>query len=320
MSRKVKVAVVQAAPVSFDLQASLARVRDLTQDASKEGATLVVFPEAFLSAYPRGLSFDTVVGHRAPEGREWYRRYWDSSVDVPGPAVDALADIARENRLHLVIGVIERDGGTLYCTALFFGPDGTFLGKHRKLGPTGAERLVWGRGDGSTMPVYDTSIGKLGSAICWENYMPLYRTALYAKGIEIWCAPTADGRDTWLSTMRHVALEGRCFVLSSNQFARRSDYPADYPAFHDLSQDAVVSVGGSCIVDPYGTVIAGPNFDGETILFADIDLDDIPRAKFDFDATGHYARPDVFRLLVNEAPQPVVDTKRDVLTFDESAK
>lgn len=320
MSRKLKVAVVQAAPVSFDLQSSLAKVRDLTQDASVKGAKLVVFPEAFLSAYPRGLNFNTVVGHRDWEGREWYRRYWDSSVDVPGPAVDALSDIARENRVQLVIGVIERDGGTLYCTALFFGPDGAFLGKHRKLGPTGAERLVWGRGDGSTMPVYDTAIGKVGAAICWENYMPLYRTALYGKGIELWCAPTADGRETWLPTMRHVALEGRCFVLSSNQFARRSDYPADYPAYQDLAQDEVVSVGGSCIIDPFGTVIAGPNFDEETILVADIDLDDIPRAKFDMDAAGHYARPDVFRLLVNESSQTTVDTDHDGFSKVECEK
>jgi nitrilase len=320
MSRKLKVAVVQAAPVSFDLQSSLAKVRDLTQDASEKGAKLVVFPEAFLSAYPRGMSFDTVVGRRGPGGREWYRRYWESSVDVPGPAVDELSDIARENRVQLVIGVIERDGGTLYCTALFFGPDGTFLGKHRKLGPTGAERLVWGRGDGSTMPVYDTAIGKVGAAICWENYMPLYRTALYGKGIELWCAPTADGRETWLPTMRHVALEGRCFVLSSNQFARRSDYPADYPAYQDLAQDAVVSLGGSCIIDPFGTVIAGPNFDEETILVADIDLDDIPRAKFDMDVVGHYARPDVFRLLVNESSQKTVDTDYDGFSKIECEK
>ncbi len=320
MSSKFTVAVVQAAPVSFDLDASLAKVERLTREASDRDAKLVLFPEAFLSAYPRGLHFDTTVGYRGKDGREWYRRYWDSSVDVPGPAVDALSNIAREYAVHLVIGVIERDGGTLYCTALFFGPDGAFLGKHRKLGPTGAERLVWGRGDGSTMPVLDTDIGKIGAAICWENYMPLFRTAMYAKGVQIYCVPTADGRDTWLPTMRHIALEGRCFVLSSNQFARRSDYPVDYPAFQDLPHDAVVSVGGSCIVDPLGNVLAGPDFEGEGVLTAEIDLAEIPRACFDYDVVGHYARPDIFRLLVNESPQPVVDTRYTSFPGAESKK
>ncbi|KAK43534.1 MULTISPECIES: carbon-nitrogen hydrolase family protein [Burkholderiaceae] len=303
MPKNRRVAVVQAAPVSFNLPESLAKVRDLTENAARQGAQLVVFPEAFLSAYPRGITFNTVVGHRDPEGREWYRRYWDSSVDIPGPAVKTLCDIAKENRVHLVIGVIERDGGTLYCTALFLGPDGAYLGKHRKLGPTGAERLVWGRGDGSTMPVFSTEVGKIGASICWENYMPLFRAAMYQKGVEVLCVPTADGRETWLPTMRHIALEGRCFVLSSNQFARRSDYPEDYLAFQNQASDSIVTVGGSCIIDPLGNVLAGPNFDGEAVLIADIDLDDITRAKFDLDAVGHYSRPDVFRLLVNESSQ-----------------
>jgi len=320
MSGKLNVAVVQAAPVSFDLDASLAKVERLTREARDRGAKLVLFPEAFLSAYPRGLHFDTTVGYRGTDGREWYRRYWDSSVDVPGPVVDTLSRTAREFSVHLVIGVIERDGGTLYCTVLFFGPDGAYLGKHRKLGPTGAERLVWGRGDGSTMPVLDTDIGKIGAVICWENYMPLLRTAMYAKGVEIYCAPTADGRDTWLPTMRHIALEGRCFVLSSNQFARRSDYPADYPAFQDLPHDAVVSVGGSCIVDPLGNVLAGPDFEGEGVLVAEIDLAEIPRAHFDYDVVGHYARPDIFRLLVNDSPQPTVEYSYTNLSSTEAAK
>ena len=228
LPHNVRVAVVQAAPVAFDRECTLAKVRSLTLDAGRRGAKLVVFPEAFVSAYPRGMTFGAVVGDRTPEGRDWYRRYWESSVDVPGSVVDDLGAIAAEAETHLVIGVIERDGGTLYCTVLFFGPDG-YLGKHRKLVPTASERLVWGQGDGSTMPVFATPIGKLGAAICWESYMPLYRTALYAKGVQLYLAPTADSRDGWLASMRHIALEGRCFVLSCNQFARRSDYPPDYP-------------------------------------------------------------------------------------------
>jgi nitrilase len=295
-----RVAVVQAAPVAFDRDCTLERVRTLTQQAAARGATLVVFPEAFVSAYPRGMTFGAVVGERSPEGRDWYRRYWDSSVDVPGPTVDALGAMARENATHLVIGVIERDGGTLYCTVLFFSPDGSYLGKHRKLVPTASERLVWGQGDGSTMPVFETEIGKLGAAICWENYMPLYRTAMYAKGIQLYVAPTADSRDGWVASMRHIALEGRCFVLSSNQFARRRDYPPDYPGAFPDDPDAIVTRGGSCIVSPLGELVAGPVYDEEAILIADVDLRDTIRGKFDLDVVGHYARPDVFQLLVNE--------------------
>jgi nitrilase len=302
MSNTVRVAVVQAAPVAFDREFTLAKVRQLTTDAASRGAKLVVFPEAFVSAYPRGMSFGAVVGDRTPEGREWYRRYWDSSVDVPGEAVDTLGDIARAGGVYLIIGVIERDGGTLYCTALFFSPDGQYLGKHRKLVPTASERLVWGQGDGSTMPVFDTEIGRIGAAICWESYMPLYRTALYAKGVQLYIAPTADSRDGWVASMRHIALEGRCFVLSSNQFARRSDYPRDYPSELPADPNAIVCRGGSCIVDPLGELVAGPLYDAEGILTADLDLGDIIRGKFDLDTVGHYARPDVFELVVNEKP------------------
>jgi nitrilase len=307
MSRKPTIAVVQAAPVAFDCARTLEKTRALAADAGRQGARLVLFPEAFVSAYPKGLTFGAFVGGRTDEGREAYRMYWESAVDVPGPAVDALGQIARENGIYLTIGVVERDGGTLYCCVLFFAPDGALLGKHRKLMPTGAERLVWGFGDGSTMPVFDTPLGRMGAVICWENYMPLMRAAMYSKGIELWCAPTMDGRDSWLASMRHIAVEGRCFVLSCNQFARRSDYPAAYPGVFGDDPSTVVSRGGSCIVDPFGDFLAGPNFEGEAILTAEIDRGAIARGKYDFDATGHYARPDVFRLTVDERRKsPVV--------------
>jgi nitrilase len=298
-------AVVQAAPVAFDVEATLAKAERLCGEAAAGGAELVVFPEAFVSCYPRGLGFGAVVGSRTEEGRAWFRRYWESSIDVPGPAVARLGAMARDHGVHLVIGVIERGGGTLYCTALMVGPSGELLGKHRKLMPTASERLVWGTGDGSTMPVVDTPLGRLGTVICWENYMPLLRMSMYAKGIELYCAPTADARETWVATMRHVACEGRCFVLSANQFARRSDYPADYPV-DEADPDAVLCSGGSVIVSPLGEVLAGPERDGEAILRAELDLGRIAEGKFDFDVTGHYARPDVFRLLVNERPAPPV--------------
>jgi nitrilase len=302
----VRAAVVQAAPVAFDRERTLEKVDALTVEAAGRGAQLVVFPEAFVSAYPRGLSFGAVVGDRTREGREQYRRYWESAVDVPGRAVDTLGEIAARASIHLVIGVIEREGGTLYCTVLFFAPDGRYLGKHRKVMPTASERLIWGFGDGSTLPVFDTPLGRLGAVICWENYMPLLRTAMYAKGVQLYCAPTADGRDTWVSTMQHVAMEGRCFVLSCNQFCRRSDYPDDYPTSFGDEPDTILSRGGSCIVSPLGQLLAGPDFSGECILTAELDLGEIARGKFDFDVVGHYARPDVFRLQVNEQPQPVV--------------
>ena len=303
-----RVAVVQAAPVAFDIERTLEKVANLTADAAEQSAQLVVFPEAFVPAYPRGMSFGATVGNRTVEGREDYRRYWESAIDVPGPAVERLGEIAAQNSVYLVIGVIERDGGTLYCTVLFFAPDGHYLGKHRKLMPTASERLIWGFGDGSTLPVFDTPLGRLGAVICWENYMPLLRMAMYSKGIQLYCAPTADGRDTWIATMRHIALEGRCFVLSCNQFCRRSDYPDDYVTPFGDELDTILSRGGSCIIDPLGQMLAGPDYTGETILTANLDLGEIARGKFDFDVVGHYARPDVFQLHVNERPQRTVVT------------
>ncbi|MCW5699522.1 MAG: carbon-nitrogen hydrolase family protein [Rhodospirillales bacterium] len=301
-----KAAVVQAAPVVFDCGRSLEKLADLTADAARTGARLIVFPEAFISAYPKGLDFGARVGMRSPEGREDFRRYWTSAVAVPSPETDAISAAARAANVVLVVGVIERDGGTLYCTALMFGPDGTLLGRHRKLMPTAMERLVWGFGDGSTLPVVDTDLGRLGTVICWENYMPLLRMAMYAKGIELYCAPTADDRDTWLATMQHVALEGRCFVLSACQYLKRGDCPNAYPAVQGDDPETVLMRGGSCIIDPLGQVLAGRHFDGETILVAEIDRAQIPRGKYDFDVAGHYARPDIFRLHVNERPMPAV--------------
>jgi len=301
-----KVAVVQAAPVIFDRERTIKKVESLVAEAARQGARLVLFPEAFVSAYPRGLDFGARVGSRSDAGREQFRRYWESSIDVPGPAVDALGRTARKSRIYLVIGVIERDRGTLYCTVLFFAPDGACLGKHRKIMPTASERLVWGFGDGSTMPVFDTPLGKLGAVICWENYLPLMRAAMYAKGIELYCAPTADPRDSWIASMRHIAVEGRCFVLSCNQFNRRRDFPSDYGSALGNDPDTVVTRGGSCIVDPFGNFLAGPNTEGEVILTAEIDRAQIVRGKFDLDVVGHYARPDIFQLQVDErSKQPV---------------
>ena len=301
--KNFRAAVVQAAPVVFDLSATIEKVRALTADAASQGAQLVVFPEAFVSSYPKGLDFGARVGSRTLEGRRMFRRYFESAVELPNPE---LAAIARDHAVYLVIGVIERDGGTLYCTVLFFAPSGEMLGKHRKLMPTAMERLVWGMGDGSTMPVFDTPLGRLGAVICWENYMPLLRMAMYAKGIELYCAPTVDDRDTWARSMQHIAFEGRCFVLSAVQYLERKDCPDDY-----ADTAPVLIRGGSVIVNPQGVVVAGPHYGSETILIADLDRNEIAEGKFDLDVVGHYARPDVFRLTVNERPAPAAEFEKD---------
>ena len=302
----VRVAVVQAAPVLFDTPRTLQKLADLAADAARKGAQLVVFPEAFVGGYPKGHDFGVSLGVRTPDGRDEFRRYFESAVEIPGPATEFIGSVARDHRIHLVVGVIERAGGTLYCTAAIFGPDGGLLGKHRKLVPTALERVVWGQGDGSTLPVIDTPVGKVGAVICWENYMPLLRTAMYAKGVELYCAITVDDRETWVPTVRHIALEGRCFVLSACQFVRRTDLPPGYPAGRlPASQDVLIR-GGSCVVGPLGELLAGPVYGEECVLTADLDRADLARAKFDFDVVGHYARPDVFRLEVNERPMTPV--------------
>jgi len=303
MSQSYKAAVVQAASIPDDPGASAVKAADLIRQAADEGARLIVFPEAFLGGYRKGASFGTPVGMRKPSGREDYRRYYEGAIDLDGPEVATLAQATAETGAFVVMGVIERGGATLYCTVLFFDGERGLIAKHRKLMPTGAERLIWGFGDGSTMPVIDTSLGRIGAVICWENYMPMLRMAMYDQGIGLYCAPTADDRDGWAASMRHIALEGRCFVLSACQHIRRDAYPADYDCALGDAPDTVLMRGGSMIVAPLGEVLAGPDYSGETILYADIDLSEIARAKYDFDVAGHYARPDVFQLSVNTAPQ-----------------
>ncbi|HLH20161.1 MAG TPA: nitrilase-related carbon-nitrogen hydrolase [Bryobacteraceae bacterium] len=285
----VSVAAVQAGGVLYDAAAGVAKAERLLAEAS--GAQLIVFPEAFIGGYPKGQDFGARVGSRTPEGRKDFRRYYEGAIDVPGPATERLGEAARAAGAWVVIGAIEREGGTLYCTALFFAPDGRLAAKHRKLMPTAMERLIWGFGDGSTLPVLDAGFGRIGAVICWENYMPLLRAAMYRKGIQFYCAPTVDDRESWPGSMRHIALEGRCFVLSACQYSRPEGAP-----------ESSWIRGGSVIVSPLGRVLAGPCYDGECILRAEVDPGEIAEGKFDLDVAGHYARPDVFRLEVNEQP------------------
>jgi len=301
-------AVVQAASVAFDPKRTVEKVGDLVESASSKAAKLIVFPEAFVGGYPKGLDFGARIGSRTIAGREAFKTYYDGAIDVPGEHTARLGEIAAAHKVHLVMGAIERDRGTLYCTVLFFGPDGNFLGKHRKLMPTASERLVWGFGDGSTLSAFDTPLGVIGAVICWENYMPMLRMAMYAKGVTLYCVPTADDRETWLPTMRHIALEGRCFVLSACQFSRRRDYPSDYPIDGNPAPETILMRGGSCIIGPLGQILAQPRLDEEAILTAEIDPGQIAAGKYDFDVVGHYARPDVFQLTVSERAQPAVRT------------
>jgi predicted amidohydrolase len=303
---RIVVAAVQAGSILFDTPATLVKAERLVREAAQAGARLVVLPEAFLGGYPKGLDFGVTVGSRSGEGREEFRRYFAAAVNVPGPETDRLAELATELGVHIVAGAIERDGGTLFCTALYFVPGSGMVSSHRKLMPTAAERFLWGQGDGSTMAAVSTDVGILGAAICWENYMPLFRQAMYAQGVEIWCAPTVDDRPQWQATMTHIALEGRCFVISANQYLTRADLPSDVHPWQGDAPDTVLIGGGSVIVSPLGEVLAGPLRGGEGVLIAEVDLEDIPRAKFDFDTAGHYSRPDVFTLLVDQSSKSVV--------------
>ena len=304
--KKLKAAVVQASSVAGDTPATIKKVVELIENCSKQKVNLAVFPEAFVGGYPKGATLGTKIGVRTREGRDEYRAYYDCAITVPSAETQHIGDAVAKAEMYLVIGVIERDKGTLYCTALYFGPNGDLLGKHRKLMPTAAERLCWGFGDGSTIDTVTTPWGEMGAVICWENYMPLFRQAMYAQGIKLYCVPTADDRDTWLSTMQHVALEGRCFVLSACQFMRRKDFLPNAENTITDNPDDVLMRGGSLVIDPLGQILIEPDFSGETILTTELDMDQYARGKFDFDTTGHYSRCDVFHLNVNIQPQESV--------------
>lgn len=292
------VAALQIGASPEGKEATLERILAFEAEITASGAALAVMPEALLGGYPKGEIFGTRLGYRLPEGREAYARYYQNAIDVPGPETDALAALSQRTGASLVIGVIERAGSTLYCTALYFDPAAGLAARHRKLMPTGTERLIWGQGDGSTLPVVETAAGRVGGAICWENHMPLLRTAMYAKGVQIWCAPTVDERDIWQCSMRHIAHEGRCFVISACQVQPSpAELGLDVPGWDP--QRPLIN-GGSLIVGPLGDVLAGPLHGQTGLLTATIDIEDLVRARYDFDVVGHYARPDVFTLDVDE--------------------
>lgn len=306
VTNKIKVAVVQAAPIIFDKKKTVAKVVSLIQACADHEANLILFPESFIPAYPRGLDFGAVVGSRTSEGRRLWQRYSENAIEIPGAETDTIGKAVRAAGAFTAIGITERDkiSGSLYCSIVYFDKNGHVSGKHRKLKPTGTERLIWGEGDGSTLTTFDLGFAKVGGLICWENFMPEARLAMYKKGIEIYLAPTADARKSWQNTMRHIAMEGRCFVLGCNQYVKKTDYPDDLKPLLE-NQPETMSAGGSVIVSPMGEVLAGPSWNKEEILFSDLDLTEITRAKMDFDPIGHYARPDVFHLKINDQPETI---------------
>jgi len=304
LMKSYKVACAQLSPIVFNKQKTVEKAAVWAERASSEGVDLLVFPESFIPAYPAGLGFGTVVGSRTQAGREQFREYWENSVEVPGPVTDQIGKIAKQNRLYIVMGVTERDSinKTLYCTLLYFNPEGRLLGKHRKMKPTAAERVIWGEGNGTTLTTFDTKIGKIGGLICWENYMPLARMAIYEKGTEIYIAPTADSRDSWISTMIHIAREGRCYVLGCNQYLTKQHYPDHIQSEIAADRPEILSRGGSVIVSPMGEILAGPLYNEEGLLTATISEKLLVESRMDFDVTGHYSRNDIFRFSVPDQP------------------
>ena len=314
-----KIAAVQASSVFLDLDASVAKACDLIAEAGANGATLAVFPEAFLPGYPVWVWF--IPSGQTHPLRKLYAELHRNSVSIPGLATDRLRAAAQKARITVAIGINERNSeasdASLYNTLLYLGDDGSILGKHRKLIPTAGERLVWSQGDGSDLDVYEMPFGRLGGLLCWENYMPLARYAMWAWGTQIYVAPTWDHGEPWISSMRHIAKEGRCFVIGCCQAMRKDEIP-DSMEFKEKFLDEVgewVNTGESLIVDPDGKIIAGPASQEETILYADVEPDELTGPKWQLDTAGHYARPDIFHLTVDRRPKPFLSVIDEGLDY-----
>ena len=303
LKKSCKIAVVQAAPVLFDKDACVEKAVKLIHEAAAQGSELIVFPELFIPCYPYGMTFGFTVGSRNADGRKDWKRYYDNSILCPGPETEILGQAAREANAYVSIGVSERDplSATLYNTNLVFTPDGKLDAIHRKLKPTGAERVVWGDANKNYFPITDTPWGPMGSMICWESYMPLARVALYEKGVTLYLSPNTNDNEEWQATIRHIAIEGHCFFVNCDMYFTRDMYPKDLLSQEEIGRlNDIVCRGGSCVVDPYGHYVTQPVWDKEEIIYADLDMDMVPSSRMEFDATGHYARPDVLELRIHE--------------------
>jgi nitrilase len=308
--RTIKAAAIQAEPVILDCEATVDKACHLISEAASKGAQLIVFPELFIPTYINGLWGRGLANFGASTAKQAWLRLWQNSVEIPSPTTDRLGKAARAAKAVVVMGLHEREptSKSLYNTLLFINSDGTLLGKHRKLIPTNHERLVHGRGDGSTLRVYDTPVGKLGGLICWENWMPLARFALYSQGEQIHVAPTADHAERCLINVRNTAFEGGVFVISVCMILRKQSFPKDFPFQQELAgAGEYLTEGGSAIIGPDGSVLAGPVYREEDILYADLDLNQVVEQSQLFDVAGHYARPDVLSLHLNTAPQHVLE-------------
>ena len=297
-----KVALVQAEPVMFDKKASLAKVKEYIKESMAQKPDLIIFPELFIPGYPIGMSFGFSVGKRTEAGRADWKRYYDASMVVGDPEFQAISDAAKEAGVYISLGFSERDAvnGTLYNSNVIFEPDGTYQ-VHRKLKPTGSERMIWGDANKGYFPVTQTPWGPIGSLICWESYMPLARVALYQKGITIYISPNTNDNPEWQSTIRHIAIEGKCYFINADMIVRKSSYPSDLHEPEEISRlPEMVCRGGSCVVDPYGHYVTEPVWDKETIIYAELDMELPAACKMEHDAVGHYARPDVLELKVYE--------------------
>jgi nitrilase len=305
-----RIAAVQAAPIFLDREATLDRVCARIAEAGAAGAKLVVFPESFVPGYPDWVW--TVPAGRGAMLGALHARLLANAVSIPSDATRRLGEAAREAGVVVAIGVTERNdeasGATLFNTLLFLDERGEILGRHRKLVPTGGERLVWAPGDATGLRAYDTSIGRVGGLICWENYMPLARYALYAAGVQIYVAPTWDHGDGWLTTLRHIAREGRAYVIGCSIAMRVDEMPPDLASLYPAGREWI-NPGGSAVVAPNGKIIAGPVDCSEEILYAEVDLETARAAKWDLDVGGHYARPDIFDLRVDRTPRPLLNDK-----------
>ena len=317
-----KVAAVQIAPVFLNRERTLEKALGYLDEATAAGANLVVFPEVLIPGYPDWV---WSVPPRESLMDDLYGELVENAVEIPGDATRRLCDAAREKGVFIVMGVNERNteasGGSLYNTLLFINPEGHLVGRHRKLIPTGGERLVWGQGDGSTLQVYDTPIGKMSGLICWENYMPLARYAMYAWGSRLHVASTWDRGEVWLATVRHIAKEGRVYVVSCCQAVHRNDVPdtAGHKKYYPADRPWI-NVGDSAIVNPDGKFIAGPLREAEGILYAEIDAKELAGPRWMLDVAGHYARPDVFQLHIQREPKVMIRERawRDPLAGTES--
>jgi nitrilase len=305
---KVKVGVVQESPVFFDKYKTLDKLEKIVKQYSAKGCQLLVFPESFIPGYPRGFDFGAKIGSRTEEGKVLYADYHANSISTKGEDMKRLVELSRQTHTYLVVGMTEKqeENGSLYCSMAYISPTDGLLGVHRKIKPTGTERVIWAEADGASLLTFHSQIGKLGGLICWENYMPLARMAMFQKGVEIYIAPTADSRPEWTITMQQIALEGRCFVLGCNQYFTKSMYPEKYqPYIQDEKEE--ICPGGSVIVNPQGKIIAGPLFGEAGVLLADLDLEYVIKGKMEFDVCGHYARNDIFSLEVKDQPQTITE-------------